>query len=175
MDQHEDLKAAPLREAMDSTRRSIQGTVGELRDRVGEAMDWRSYIQRYPMASLALAAGAGMYLGRRLGNLAELPSDESSIVPRSISQAASQVMPASARLNESWARAGARLEAIVNRMIDEAGDTVEKVLVPTLISGFARLLGGGDARPLEHAKRATYTDQPSATAGTSANRAGAAP
>jgi hypothetical protein len=33
----------------------------------------------------------------------------------------------------------------MNRLIDEAGDTIEQVLLPTLMDGFARLLGGDRA------------------------------
>jgi hypothetical protein len=131
---------------------------------MGEAMDWRSYVERYPMASLTMAAGAGVLLGRRLGSLTETRSD-GGILHRSLSQVShvSQIMPGSgSKFSEPLARAGSRLESIVNRMIDEAGDTVERVLVPTLISGLARLLGG--ERPaLAHSKPATYADHPAPT------------
>ena len=174
MDEDGNVTTAELRAAMDGTRRSIHDTVEELRHRMGEAMDWRSYIERYPMASLTMAAGTGMLLGRRLGSLAEMPSD-GSIVHRSVSQVSqvSQIMPASSgRFSEPWARAGSRLESIVNRMIDEAGDTIERVLVPTVISGLARLLGGGERSALGHSRPAMYADHPTGTGAESGAQTG---
>jgi hypothetical protein len=169
------VSTTELREAMEATRRSIQDTVEELRHRVGEAMDWRSYIERYPMASLTMAAGTGIIIGRRLGSLAE-PGTDGGILHRSLSQVShvsQQVIPASGRkLSEPWARAGSRLESIVNRLIDEAGDTVERVLVPTLISGLARLLSSGDRTALGHPRPAMYTDHPAPTEAGSGTRTG---
>jgi hypothetical protein len=173
VDEDGNVSTTELRAAMEATRRSIHDTVEQLRDRMGEAMDWRSYIERYPMASLTMAAGTGIFLGRRLGALTETPSD-GGILHRSLSQVShvSQIVPASGHtFSEPWARAGSRLESIVNRTIDEAGDTIERVLVPTLISGLARLLGG--ERPaLGHSKPATYADHPAPMEAGSGTRIG---
>jgi hypothetical protein len=51
---------------MEHTRASIRDTVGELREKVSEATDWRHYVNRYPGMSLTLAVGVGMLVGRGL-------------------------------------------------------------------------------------------------------------
>src|SRR5262245_26163957 len=129
---------------MDTTRRDIQETVEELKERVGEAVDWRSYVERYPLASLALALAAGILIGRRVGGaVLHMSPHTSSAGERTYSWRPPR------QFGESWARAGSRLESIVNRVIDEAGDTVEQFVVPSLIGGFSRLVGGepGSATP----------------------------
>ena len=156
MDEERYLETGQLRQQMDTTRRSIQGTVDELRGKVGEAMDWRSYIKRYPMASLGAAVVAGAVVGRWIGGMAldGGGSGGRAFPGAGLTAAASAGFSratSSAAMSPTWSRAGSRLENIVNRMIDEAGDTIEQVLVPSLIGGFARLLGG------ERAPSSTYT------------------
>jgi hypothetical protein len=135
---------------MDTTRRSIQETVDELREKVGEAMDCRSYIRRYPMASLGAAVVAGAVVGRWVGGrAADVYESGGRALPGAGLTAAATAgwsrAASSAAMSPSWSRAGSRLETIVNRMIDEAGDTIEQVLLPSLMNSFARLLGGDRA------------------------------
>lgn len=139
MDQ--DIATGQLRKAMDTTRREIEGTVEELKERVGEAVDWRSYVQRYPLASLGVALAAGLLIGRRIGGVVLEMSSRGNGAESSFSWSPPR------QFGDSWARAGSRLESIVNRVIDEAGDKVEQFLVPSLIGGFARLVGGPHAGP----------------------------
>jgi phage tail protein X len=66
MDQERAVEIDHVTEAMDMTRRSITETVGELRDRVHESTDWRTYAVTYPAASLVVAAASGLALARVL-------------------------------------------------------------------------------------------------------------
>lgn len=65
--------------------------------------------------------------------------------------------PGSSVLRGSWTRAGSRLSDLVNRVIDEVGDTIEKAAIPPLIGRIRGFLpagstasdpscGGSDAR-----------------------------
>jgi hypothetical protein len=61
---------------MDVTRQSIRDTVDELKDRVQDSADWRSYVVARPMTSLIVAAACGMLLARIFlpaARLARLP------------------------------------------------------------------------------------------------------
>jgi hypothetical protein len=138
---------------MDSTRRSIQGTVEELKERVGQVVDWRYYVERYPVASLGLAMAAGMIVGRRVGTML---TDGSSARPAAYAGTSAGYVrrdtspsyvrsDAAKRVGESLTRVGTRLESMVNRMIDEAADTVERTLVPSMMTSLSRLLGGDNA------------------------------
>ncbi len=52
--------------AMDTTRQSIQDTLGELKERVQESADWRHQVARRPLTSLWVAAACGLVLARIL-------------------------------------------------------------------------------------------------------------
>ncbi|HEV8310242.1 MAG TPA: hypothetical protein VGW35_21470 [Methylomirabilota bacterium] len=54
---------------MERTRASIQDTVDELKGKVGQTVDWRHYVSRYPGATLMLAMAAGLVVGRGLAAL----------------------------------------------------------------------------------------------------------
>jgi ElaB/YqjD/DUF883 family membrane-anchored ribosome-binding protein len=51
-----------------ATRESITQTVEQIGDRLHQAVDWRSYLERHPWAALAAAAGLGLMLGRLAAN-----------------------------------------------------------------------------------------------------------
>jgi len=53
---------------IDATRVSISETVGELRRKVGEAMQWQTYVERHPAPILAGAALVGLLVGRRIAH-----------------------------------------------------------------------------------------------------------
>lgn len=58
------LGPEPTRAAVDTA----PGVADRLVDEVlGEDVDWRSLVRRYPMTSLGVAVGAGFYLARRHG------------------------------------------------------------------------------------------------------------
>jgi hypothetical protein len=52
--------------AMDTTRQSIQDTLGELKERVQESADWKHQVGRRPLASLGVALACGLLLARIL-------------------------------------------------------------------------------------------------------------
>ena len=62
MDQERPVDIEQVTRAMDATRRSIQDTVEEIRDRVHERADWRHYVVTYPVASLVVSAVGGLAL-----------------------------------------------------------------------------------------------------------------
>jgi ElaB/YqjD/DUF883 family membrane-anchored ribosome-binding protein len=51
---------------IEATRESIKETVEEIEERLHRAADWRSYVKGAPWLALALAAGAGILVGRSL-------------------------------------------------------------------------------------------------------------
>lgn len=148
-----------LTQAMDATRASIGGTLEKIRGRVQEAADWRHYVDQYPGASLSLALSGGVLGGRWLGGVlgpailgsSPRPSPGAHVAASAVAGAARESTPAEAafRASRPWsgvpARAGSRLEAIANRVMDEMADAVELVVVPALLTRFRRLLGIQDA------------------------------
>jgi hypothetical protein len=167
MDQARAVDKERLRENMEQTRASIRDTVVELRGRVSDAVDWRQHVGRHPAAGLAIAAAAGLLLGRGLAALtmrdgeegeygqpyemagyrgAEVYQGESTFAaaPRAARSAFKMAEPALAgarrAVGHSVARLGSRAEGILDRLIDEMTDAVESTLVPALIDRFRRLI-----------------------------------
>jgi hypothetical protein len=141
---------------MEQTRTSIQDTVEELKERVGETFDWRQYVYRHPGASLGVAVVTGALLGRGVAGLvlgdraprytehygyggdrpAEV-SGESALAgtvgrPAPLAEAARPLAGPRRAMTASWGRLGGRVEGIVNRVIDEVTDAIEATLVPAL-------------------------------------------
>lgn len=150
MDQGRDVDADRLRHDMETTRGSISATINELRDKVSDAMNWRAYVERYPATTLAGAVALGLMVGRQVGTRI-VPDGGQRAVSNSYSEGGEighdvrGVLPAGperagsghsllASLGTSWARAGSRLESLVNRLIDDLAETAEQHLVPVLVS-----------------------------------------
>jgi hypothetical protein len=51
---------------MDTTRQSIQDTLGELKERVQESADWRRQVGQRPLTSIGVAVACGLVLARIL-------------------------------------------------------------------------------------------------------------
>ena len=66
MDSERSVDMDRLRRDIEATRASISRTTGELREKAGEAMQWQTYVERYPATILGFAALAGVALGRRI-------------------------------------------------------------------------------------------------------------
>lgn len=186
MDQGRDVETRRLREAMDTTRASIRDTVGQLREKVSEAVDWRHYVTRYPGASLTAAAMLGVLVGHQIGSMmlgngrsavrtddhgfavpathapAGYAGEESRVDRTGRTESSDPFRPLSA----SWSRAGSRLERILNRLIDEAGETLENAVVPLLIRRVEDWFGVGGAP--RHAAGSREPGDPGAPAGTHA-------
>ena len=189
MDQARTVDTERLREAMDTTRASIRGTVEELREKMGDAVDWRHHVNRYPGASLTIAVMIGMFVGRRIGTMILGYSNGSNgsavrsaqsggnpgftsvpthVVaahepPRSTAEPTSSWKRSGAAqsLSASCGRAGSRLEGLLNRMIDELGDAAERTLVPRLMARVQGFLAWepADRRP----QQGVYPGAPAGT------------
>jgi hypothetical protein len=158
MDSARSVEIDHLRRDIEATRASISRTAGELRGKAGEAMKWQTYVERYPGTILAVAALLGLAAGRRIargftGN--GHPAAEGEWTPGAAGGMASVArlparVEADARsvtaVTASWQRLGSRVEGLVNRMIDDVADTVERALVPALVSGVQGLFEGRAAR-----------------------------
>ncbi|MGH7322789.1 MAG: hypothetical protein ACRELA_24645 [Candidatus Rokuibacteriota bacterium] len=169
MDQERTLDTGRIRDAMDQTRASIRDTVEELRDKVGDAVDWRHYVDRFPGASLAVAMFAGMVIGRQIGAMllgrangvgqpaaliGHSGSDPGFVTtPRAVEHEPDRRRAATRSLDWSsvariasgpGGRAGSRLETLVNRVIDELADAAERNLVPAVVARVQGLFASGE-------------------------------
>lgn len=149
MDQGRVLEAERLTRAMETTRAKIMGTVGELRENVSRTVDWREQVKTHPGAALGAAATGGMLLGHWLS---------ARISPRAPRSGAPPRVPDDERtpqrgtlVSGPWTRAGSRVSDLLNRVIDELGDTLEKAAIPPLIARVQGFLQpspkAGDASP----------------------------
>jgi hypothetical protein len=113
---------------------SLSETAGELRQKVGKAMQWQTYVERHPAPILGTVALLGFTVGRRLAQslmggspaLARLQSAGDPIKAPSV----------------SLQKLDSRVEALVNRVIDELADAAERTLVPALVVGLQALFQG---------------------------------
>jgi hypothetical protein len=132
MDHGRTVEAERLKGAMESSRASISETVDELRGAVSQAIDWREYVKTHPGATLGIAATAGAVAGHWLGS--KLVSEDPASPRPAPARLAGEATPR--LLDGSKSRAGARLESLVNLVIDEVADAVETAAIVPL---FARL------------------------------------
>lgn len=56
--------AEAIRHDIEAKRAAIATTVDRLGDKVEEAFDWRTYVSEYPLVSLGVAAGLGIFVSR---------------------------------------------------------------------------------------------------------------
>jgi len=64
-----------LQRRMDETRDSMADTVGEIRQELSAAVEWETYVQRYPGTCLLAGGALGWAIGRKLGSFQdEAPS-----------------------------------------------------------------------------------------------------
>lgn len=57
-----------LQRRMDETRHSMADTVGEIRQELSAAVEWETYVQRYPGTCLLASGALGWAIGRKLGS-----------------------------------------------------------------------------------------------------------
>lgn len=154
MDQGRVLEAERLSHAMKTTRAAITNTVGELRENVNRAVDWREQVKTHPRAVLGAAAAGGMLLGHWLGGRIAARAPRAGVPPTA--GVAEHAARGGMLMNGSWTRAGSRFSGLVNRIIDELGDTVERAVIPPLIASVRGFLQPGpratDAAPMPSEK-----------------------
>jgi len=63
-----------LQRRMDDTRHSMANTVGEIKQELSAAVDWETYIQRYPGTCLLAGGAVGWAIGRRLAAISDEPT-----------------------------------------------------------------------------------------------------
>jgi hypothetical protein len=155
MDSPRSVDIDRLRRDIESTRASISRTASELRGKAGEAMRWQTYLERFPISILSGAALLGLAVGRRIAR-GRAPG---GVRPSAWSPAATVVdavvtVPAAIEargdrfphVTASWQRLGGRVERLVNRMIDDVADVVERAVVPVLVGAIQGLFGNAGIR-----------------------------
>jgi hypothetical protein len=58
-----------LQKRMDETRHSMADTVGEIRQELSAAVEWETYVQRYPGTCLLAGGALGWAIGRKLASI----------------------------------------------------------------------------------------------------------
>ena len=113
---------------------SLSATARELRHRVGKTMQWQTYVERHPAPVLGTVALLGFAVGRKLALslLGRFPA-----LTR-LQNASDPFRGSSAPLE----KLDSRVEALVNRVIDEVADAAERALVPALVVGLQALFQG---------------------------------
>jgi hypothetical protein len=151
MDPARHVDVVSLRRGIDETRVSISSTVGALRRRTDEAMQWQSYITGHPASALAGAALLGLMVGRRLAGSRSAPRHPSGSDWETEAglSAPARLAPASAgspsAAAASWQRLATRVEGLVNHVIDEVADAAEDAVVPAIAGRVRALLNGRSA------------------------------
>ena len=148
-----------LRRDIEATRASLSGTAGELRRKAGEAMQWQTYVERYPVPILAASALVGLAVGRRIGRAIHATDHRKTALQWTAVDAATRIparLDAAGRadrfaaVSASWQRLGSRVEGLVNKVIDDVADATERALVPAIVGGVQALFEGyarrGDRR-----------------------------
>jgi hypothetical protein len=132
MDQGRFLEAERLTRAMATTRAKITGTVGELRESANRAIDWREQVKTHPAAALAAVATGAMLVGHWLGARMSARAPRSGASPQGSGD--ERTPQRGTLVSGPWMRAGSRVSDLLNRVIDEVGDTVERAAIPPLIA-----------------------------------------
>jgi hypothetical protein len=158
MDSPRSVDIDRLHRDIEATRASISRTAGELRWKAGEAMQWQTYVERYPAPILAVVALLGVVVGRRIARGFNGNADRASGRPwTSAAAGGDSVARIPARLEvegdrltavtAAWQKLGSRVEGLVNRVIDDVADAAERALVPALVAGVQAFFEGSAAGP----------------------------
>jgi hypothetical protein len=161
-----------LRRDIDKTRADIAETTGELRRKAGEAMRWQTYVERYPASTLAAAALLGVAVGRRVSRGIKAGANggrgwgwtSAAAGMDTVTRIPARAEPVGERFavaNASWRRLAARIEGLVNRVIDDVADATERALVPAVVGGVQAFL---ERRTTRSAHRPGPADSASARA-----------
>src|SRR4029450_452488 len=126
-----------LRHELEATRMSLSETAGELRQKVGKAMQWQTYVERHPAPILGTVALLGFTVGRRL---AQSLMGGAPALAR-LQSAGDPIKAPSASLQ----KLDSRVEALVNRVIDEIAERAhpaERPPLPPLVVALQALSEG---------------------------------
>jgi hypothetical protein len=123
MDETRGREAERLREDMNSVRASLKDTMDELSDRVNRAADWREQVRTHPVAGLAVAAVAGLVIGRQLAGL--------------LGVGGVAALGAGAALRAAPANGG---RVIADRIINSAGAALASAVLVPVVSGIQKLV-----------------------------------
>jgi hypothetical protein len=63
-----------LQRRMDATRHSMADTMGEIKQELSAAVEWETYVQRYPGTCLLAGGAIGWAIGRRLSAMSDEPT-----------------------------------------------------------------------------------------------------
>jgi hypothetical protein len=169
MDPARSVDIGDLRRDIDATRDSISRTASALRGKAGDAMHWQTYVGRYPVSSLLGAVLLGAAVGRRLARELESGQDPGPWVAAAGLEAVTRIparleaggaVPTAA--SASWERLGGRVEGLVNRIIDDVADALERAVLPALAGAVEAFLGGPAGAP---ARRPAADRMPAQDAG----------
>jgi hypothetical protein len=119
-----------LQREMERTRQSLSETVGEIGGEISEALDWQTYLNRYPGAFLIGGGALGFIIGRAL------TASRSSRVVRNVHEKAAVFdrdpdFPSKLSFEESGLR----------RVIDMTASALLAQVVPIVSSKLRSLLG----------------------------------
>jgi hypothetical protein len=130
MDQERSVEIDRVTRAMDATRESIRDTVDELKGRVQETADWRSYVVARPITSLLVAVACGLVAARLVVPALRLAQIPLLLAPRMIRRAPPPGLAA------TWA----------SRLSGAAGVATQIAALPQLVSQIRQVVrrpGGG--------------------------------
>ena len=133
-----------LQASMARTRGAVRETASALAGRTEEALDWRSYVGRFPAVALGLATALGVVVARSTAR--GLRARQNGAPGWAPSAAAGASFT-----GRSGHRVAERLERIASRVIDEAAEEAERRLLPLVVGGLGRLFDGTGAS--RHADR----------------------
>lgn len=134
-----------LRRNMDATRTRLARTAQELRMKAGEAMDWRTYVERFPWAILGTAVGLGLLAGRAVGHIR--PASPHAVPDRPPQDPAGNGAGRPGVTSVAWQRAAGHVETLANRVIDDVADAVQAAVVPAVVGGVRAFLAGTRPAP----------------------------
>ncbi len=116
-----------IREAVNTAKESVTDVAGEVSARVSRAADWREQVRSHPAASLAVAAVAGLLIGRQLAVM--------------MGAGGLAAMWAGAALRAAPARVRGNLFA--DRILSGLGSPMASALVVPVISGIQSFIESG--------------------------------
>jgi hypothetical protein len=126
----DDRSAESIRGDIAATRETIADTVDKLTDRVQETLDWRSYVERHPYASVGVVAGAGLLLAGMFKKRRKSPTERMlEALAESVEDTTDRLRGAIGFLPRGGMRPGNAVKAaVVGLLARKASELVEERL-----------------------------------------------